>query len=185
MKRLKTLFLCNNRLCRLAKGLHSSLPELHTVILTNNLFTRFDDLEPLTEIGTLRTLCLLDNGITRQPNYRARVICMLPKLRVLDFQKVKPAEREAAAATMAKAEAEAASGANTFTPGEGMAVDGNGSKRKRDDDDEATITPAMIEKVKLAIAGASSLDAMNKLEDALKSGEAAVVQKALVDAGVA
>ena len=35
----------------------------------------------------MRTLCLRGNGITRQPNYRARIICTLPQLRVMDFKK--------------------------------------------------------------------------------------------------
>ena len=42
----------------------------------------------------LKTLSLVDNKVTKVENYRAFVISLLPNLKILDFQKIKPRERE-------------------------------------------------------------------------------------------
>lgn len=46
--------------------------------------------------GRILRLSLIGNLVTNLPNYRAYVIFKMPKLRVLDFQKVSQKEREAA-----------------------------------------------------------------------------------------
>ena len=65
------------------------LPKLHTLILTNNRLVNLVDLEPLAGIPNLHTLCLLDNIVTKREHYRLYVIHKLPRLRLLDFKKVK------------------------------------------------------------------------------------------------
>ena len=62
-------------------------------MLTNNKFATLKELEPLAALRTLSSLSLIDNPVTKQQGYRAFCIAMLPNLRVLDFQKVKPARR--------------------------------------------------------------------------------------------
>lgn len=119
------------------------------------------------------------------PNYRAFVIAMLPKLRVLDFQKVRAAEREAAeamhGATSAAAAAASSSSAGakrprTFEPGE--AADDDADAASSSKAPKAGPTPEQVAKIKAAIANASSLEEVARLEKALKSGNYEVVAAA-------
>jgi hypothetical protein len=71
------------------KGLGEVLPNLETLILTNNRIHDLADLDPLAEMKKLRYLSLLGNPVTKKPHYRLYVIHKLPNLRLLDFSKVK------------------------------------------------------------------------------------------------
>lgn len=68
----------------------AQLPNLRTLILSNNRLTNLSDLDPLAYLRKLETLSLLDNVVAKKPKYRLYVINLLPKLRILDFRKVKP-----------------------------------------------------------------------------------------------
>lgn len=65
------------------------LPKLHTLVLTNNRLVNLVEIDPLASLSKLQYLSLLDNNITKKPNYRLYVIHKLKPLRVLDFKKVK------------------------------------------------------------------------------------------------
>jgi Leucine-rich repeat (LRR) protein len=65
------------------------LPKLHTLVLTNNRLVNLAEIDPLSSLPKLQFLSLLDNTITKKPNYRLYVIHKLKSLRVLDFKKVK------------------------------------------------------------------------------------------------
>lgn len=65
------------------------LPKLHTLVLTNNRLVNLVEIDPLASLQKLQYLSLLDNNITKKPNYRLYVIYKLKSLRVLDFKKVK------------------------------------------------------------------------------------------------
>jgi len=95
MLKLEALLFTGNRISRIARGLGKLLPKLDTLVLTNNHFTRLDDLKPLSEFP-LTFVSLIGNPITKLANYRLFVIHRLPKLKVLDYQKVKLAERQKA-----------------------------------------------------------------------------------------
>lgn len=94
LNRLKTLFLNNNRINRIG-DLKEALPELETLILTNNRLNNLSDLLPLKQLKKLQRLSLLDNQVTKKQHYRLFVIHHLPKLKLLDFRKIKPKERQA------------------------------------------------------------------------------------------
>ena len=74
---------------RLADGLGEVIPNLETLILTNNHLQELGDLDPLAEFTKLTYLSLLSNPVTSKQHYRPYVINKLPNLRVLDFRKVK------------------------------------------------------------------------------------------------
>jgi U2 small nuclear ribonucleoprotein A' len=93
---LETILINNNRLRKIAPGLGKFVPKLHTIIATYNLFSSLQDLDPLLDLPALTTLSLVNNPVTKLRDYRLYLIHKLPKLRLLDFQKVKPKEREAA-----------------------------------------------------------------------------------------
>ena len=84
------------------------LPMLKCVILTNNRLGKLADVDPLATFKRLTHLSLMNNPVTRAENYRAYVIYKLKKLKVLDFRKVKPKEREAAEELFGGDEGEAA-----------------------------------------------------------------------------
>jgi U2 small nuclear ribonucleoprotein A' len=47
------------------------------------------DLDSLSTLPRLKYLSLLDNPVTKQPNYRLYVVGRCKKLKVLDFKKIK------------------------------------------------------------------------------------------------
>jgi U2 small nuclear ribonucleoprotein A' len=90
LKRLKTLLMSNNLVFRIADDLQDSIPHLHTLMLQNNNLLNLNDLLPLANLANLNRLVLLDNNVTKQPNYRLFVIKHIPQLMSLDFKKIKP-----------------------------------------------------------------------------------------------
>ncbi|KAG8058561.1 hypothetical protein GUJ93_ZPchr0002g23882 [Zizania palustris] len=120
MNRLGTLLINNNRVTRINPNLGEFLPKLHTLVLTNNRLTNLAEIDPLVSLPKLQFLSLLDNTVTKQPDYRLYVIHKLKHLRLLDFKKVKQQERIAAAQKFHSKEAEEEAKkvpAKTFTPG--------------------------------------------------------------------
>ncbi|KAK6001035.1 hypothetical protein QM012_003118 [Aureobasidium pullulans] len=95
--RLKALYLGRNRITAIAPGLHNSIPNLDTLVLSQNSISELGDLEPLADLKKLTHLTLLDNPVASRENYRYWLIARCPSVRFLDFQKVKDAERSKAA----------------------------------------------------------------------------------------
>jgi U2 small nuclear ribonucleoprotein A' len=135
------------------------------------------DVDNLVGLSRLVRLSLLDNPINKKENYRLYVIHKLPSLKLLDFSKVKQAERDAAAALYgggaeAAAEVEAAGGDSA------MAEAAPAKKAK------VAPTPvvaaaaakkvgpsaAQLTAITAAIANASTLAEVARLEKALKTG---------------
>jgi len=96
MLRLRTILLTNNHVTRLDGRVGRNLSNLEHLILTNNRITDLSELDALAQFPSLSSVSLVDNPVTRRPNYRAYVIQNVPQLKVLDFRKIKPKEREAA-----------------------------------------------------------------------------------------
>lgn len=168
LKRLKTLLLNNNRICRIAEGLEQPLPSLETIVLTNNNMQELRELDTLQTIKTLTSLSLLRNPVTNRPHYRLYVINKLPQLKVLDFQRVKQREREAAKRMFSGRRGQVVNGdkakkAKTFVPG----APAPGMKEVRKPPEPSRDVTA----IKAAIANATTLQEMQKLEMMLKSGQ--------------
>ncbi|XP_068596773.1 U2 small nuclear ribonucleoprotein A' isoform X4 [Brachionichthys hirsutus] len=144
LKRLKTLLMNNNRICRLGENLEQSLPNLRELVLTSNNIQDLGDLDPLATVKTLNLLSLLRNPVTNKKHYRLYVISKMPQIRVLDFQKVKlkcvPFR---------------------FTPGVAAQLE-----KKR-----AGPSQADVEAIKNAIANASSLAEVERLKGMLQAGQ--------------
>uniref|UniRef100_A0A663MY92 Small nuclear ribonucleoprotein polypeptide A' n=1 Tax=Athene cunicularia TaxID=194338 RepID=A0A663MY92_ATHCN len=85
LRRLKTLLMNNNRICRIGENLEQALPNLTELILTNNNIA-----ELVKTLYNFYLLCsVLRNPVTNKKHYRLYVIHKVPQVRVLDFQKVK------------------------------------------------------------------------------------------------
>jgi U2 small nuclear ribonucleoprotein A' len=124
------------------------------------------------------------------------VIARLPRLKVLDFRRVTPAER-AAAAKLAGADGSAldavAEASRTFEPGEGLAAaaanggeqqqqqqqqqeggeGGEGDEQQQQQAPRAAAAPtaAQLTAIKAAIANAQTLEEAERLEAALREGK--------------
>jgi len=93
LKRLTALLLNNNRVCKIAEKLGDFAPNLTTLMLTNNRLLTLRDLEPLAALHSLTHLSVQHNPVAKEANYRLFLIARLPKLKALDFRKVKLQER--------------------------------------------------------------------------------------------
>uniref|UniRef100_A0A914DQ97 Probable U2 small nuclear ribonucleoprotein A' n=1 Tax=Acrobeloides nanus TaxID=290746 RepID=A0A914DQ97_9BILA len=96
LKRLESLILHNNRIQQIQKDIDEMLPNLKWMVLTNNNLTELGDIDPLAGCPKLEYLTLMGNPLTHKPNYRLYVIFKVKSLRVLDYRRIRDAEREAA-----------------------------------------------------------------------------------------
>ncbi|KAF9203914.1 U2 small nuclear ribonucleoprotein A' [Podila verticillata] len=173
LPRLKTLLLSNNRISKIDTNLSQYLPNLTTVVLTNNGIMELSDLEGLSECKSLEFLSLLDNPVTKKKYYRSWIIWKIPSVRVLDFERVKKVERDEAkklfvgksGAPSALAESIAATKSSTFEPGEGVPLP------LKSNVPTLTMTKEDQEKIKTALANATTLEEITRLERALKEGK--------------
>lgn len=172
LNRLGTLLMNNNRITRISTNLGEFLPKLHTLVLTNNRLTNLVEIDPLASLPKLQYLSLLDNNITKKPNYRLYVIHKLKSLRVLDFRKVKQKERIEAKKLFASEEVEEEikrESAKTFVPGEIPSTQ-DVAKEEQAPKPSAP-TPEQILAIKAAIINSQTLEEVARLEQALKSGQ--------------
>ena len=88
LPRLSSLYISNNRICRIDPETAFKLTNLTTLILTNNELVELGDLEPLFEFKKVSYLSLLENPVTFKSHYREFVIHKMPSLTYLDFKKV-------------------------------------------------------------------------------------------------
>lgn len=180
LTRLGTLLINNNRITRINPNIGEFLPKLHTLVLTNNRLVNLVEIDPLASLPKLQFLSLLDNNITKKPNYRLYVIHKLKSLRVLDFKKVKSKERAEAANLFASKEVEEEAkkeSAKPFTPAEvpnvvDVAEDQQNPK-------VVAPTPEQIIAIKAAIVNSQTLEEVARLEKALSSGQVPVDLKIL------
>jgi len=180
LKRLTQLLLNNNRVSRIDPGLGRALPKLQTLVLTNNQLTTLTELEPLAHAPTITSLALVDNPVTKAKDYRAFVIALLPRLKVLDYKRVKPAERAAAEAAFRSSRKPAplkGPSGGAAGGGEVLAVEqtnGGGAATAV----RAAPTEAQVAQIRVAISAASSLEEVQKLEAALRAGNYELIAKA-------
>jgi len=172
LPRIKTLLFNNNRICRFGDHLEENLPQLDSLIMTNNNIQELADIETLSTAKTLTMLSLLHNPVVAKPNYRLFVIHRFPNLRVLDFKKVKAKDREDAKALFKTKQGkdqlkEIRKRAKTFTPGE--AEEGAASGRAATN--ASGLTPEQVRTIKAAIARASTLEEIERLNHMLRTGQ--------------
>ncbi|XP_059642306.1 U2 small nuclear ribonucleoprotein A' [Cornus florida] len=172
LNRLGTLLINNNRITRINPNIGEFLPKLHSLVLTNNRLVNLVEIDPLASLPKLQFLSLLDNNITKKPNYRLYVIHKLKALRLLDFKKVKQKERAEAEILFASEEAEEEAkktSVKTFVPGE---VESTPEVPKEEQTPKIVApTPEQIIAIKAAIVNSQTLEEVARLEQALKSGQ--------------
>jgi U2 small nuclear ribonucleoprotein A' len=193
LKRLRTLLLANNRISAISPSIHLSVPNLTTLILTNNNVSELGDLEPLKELKGLKYLSLMANPVREKKWYREWLAWRLPALRVIDFQRIRDKvriskiaedhnthwchlkERQAAKSLFLTAEGLPTALATTIS----TTVSTN-SKAAVTTDEPRVAAPSAkagrlmskedAEKVKQAIAKATSVEEIKRLERSLREG---------------
>jgi len=157
LEMLQTLILSNNQIKRIVPGLGRSLPNLKNLILMQNQINSVKDLEALADIPSLVRVALVGCPVCKEPGYRHFVISKLPKLRSLDFQKVKQLERKEAELHYGKNE-------NTepkeFVPGE----------QPEETAQYTDMTDEQKNRIKEALKKAQTIEEVERLELMLQSG---------------
>jgi len=172
LPRIKTLYFNNNRIVRIGESLEQSVPHLTTLIMTNNNLQELADLEPLSSVKTITMLSFLHNPVCAKPNYRLYIIYKFPNLKVLDFKKVKQQEREQADSLFTSKKGkdqmrEIKKKARTFVPGAPLGVDATNASKAN----PSGLTPDQIKNIKAAIARASTLEEIERLNHMLRTGQ--------------
>uniref|UniRef100_A0A8R1HQI1 U2A'/phosphoprotein 32 family A C-terminal domain-containing protein n=1 Tax=Caenorhabditis japonica TaxID=281687 RepID=A0A8R1HQI1_CAEJA len=154
----------------IAADVGAKLPNLRTLALTNNNICELGDIEPLAECKKLEYVTFIGNPITHKDNYRLYIIYKLPSVRVIDFNRVRLTERDAAKKMFKgksgkKARDAIQKSVHTEEPSE-VETNGNGGGipgQKLTDEDR--------DKIKEAIRNAKSLSEVNYLQSILASGK--------------
>lgn len=159
LNRLRSLLLANNYITRISPDFFTPIPNLRVLILTNNRLADLADLEPVFGCTKLERLSLLDNPVSQRVHYRYFTIFKAPaSLRILDFARIKEKERRAADALFAGERGEAL--LKDIAP-----------KKVHVEEAEDQAAGDTIAAIKAAIASATSLEEIQRLEKALKSGQ--------------
>lgn len=62
----------------------------------NNQIKQIEDVKELSKLKNIKRIYLNNNPVVYTDEYRLKLIAMLPKLKILDFQKVSMSERKLA-----------------------------------------------------------------------------------------
>jgi len=163
LRRLKVLILVNNRITRIAEDAFTSLPNLQSLVLTNNKLEKMVDIDPLFKINSLERLSLMENPLTKIKHYRPFLIHKCSSnLRILDFNRIKDKDRKAATALFAGERGEKLLSEVAPARGAHLADTASATANAPSSD--------VIEKIKKAIAEATTIEEVTRLEKALKSG---------------
>ncbi|WKX96581.1 hypothetical protein Q1695_012762 [Nippostrongylus brasiliensis] len=165
LKRLHTLYLHNNRVHYIQPDIAEKLPNLKILALTNNNITELGDIDPLANCKKLEYITFIGNPITHKANYRAYIIYKLPSVRVIDFKRVRLAEREEARKTFKGKRGQKAREAikrSTTAPAETENAELRVTSTSLTAEDRA--------KIQSAIASARSLAEVEYLQSVLASG---------------
>jgi len=176
LRRLRTLLLANNRITSISASLHLSVPNLTTLVLTNNNVAELGDLEPLKDVKGLKYLSLMGNPVKEKKWYREWLAWRIPGLRVLDFQRIRDKERQTAKSVFLTADGLPTQLATTLS----TTVTTQSSKPPiTSDEPRPAAAPGKAgrlmskeeaDKVKEAIAKATSVDEIRRLERSLREG---------------
>jgi U2 small nuclear ribonucleoprotein A' len=181
LPRLSTLLVANNRIRAVnADNIGTNLPNLRVLVLTRNQLAGLADLAFVATLPALEFFSALDNPCTTQTHYRAWLIWRNPGLRVIDFTRVRDAERAharelfgeslAAPTDLARQilSSETTAGASkvftTSTTSTGADGSGAASLQTLSDEDR--------EKLREQLKSATSLDEISRIQRALRGAAA-------------
>jgi U2 small nuclear ribonucleoprotein A' len=181
LNKLKSLLFSNNKIQHVGNKLDKSLPNLGSLVLTNNNIEDLSEIDQLSTLKNLKVLSLLRNPISLLKHYRLYTIYRIPSLKILDFKKVKETEREQAQKLYKGKKLKTSEKPNTFVPGEQLdkmnlgqnAANNRGfdqQSRQNMTTQRSQPTKEDIESIKRAISQAKSIEEIEQLNAMLRSG---------------
>ncbi|KAM9976520.1 hypothetical protein ACTFIR_010361 [Dictyostelium discoideum] len=180
LERVKTLLFNNNHIKSFEEDFGSSLPHLRALILSNNRINNLSDLEPLTKLSEIKFISLLENPVSKKPNYRLYLIHLVPHLKIIDFRKVKKIEREESKKLFGQSKLilekystdKNKDKSKTFEPGESV---NNNSSSNNNNKISSTPVKKLTEEekksIRLQIDNAKTMEEINILEAKLRTGD--------------
>jgi len=98
LTRLQSIHIAQNQISSISPSLPPNIPNLVTLILTDNLISSLATLVPLESLTYLRHLSLIGNPVTQHEHYREFVVWKVAKgnLHTLDFTRIKDSVRSSA-----------------------------------------------------------------------------------------
>lgn len=96
LKRLQTQLLANNNIKDISVGQGTKLPNLESLIQSNNNLTTLEDIKPLQEFeNSIRILAIDGNPITKKyTNLPIILSIILPKLQIQNYQRINKKDHE-------------------------------------------------------------------------------------------
>lgn len=166
MRRLNAIIMNNNYVSRIAANLGETLPNVSTLILTNNRIQNLSEIDSIATLKKLEILSLLENTVGTKTNYRLYTIYRIPSLKWLDYRKVTKTEREDAARYFKSVQGKSFLATIEL---EGRTIAETGSAGARNGANTATqLTDAQKAKVKAAIEKATTKEEIDHIERLLK-----------------
>lgn len=114
------------RITRISPSLGRFLPNIEVLILTGNCMAHLRDLDSLSTLTKMKMLSLSGNPVTKLTDYRLYTIHRVPSLRVLDYQRVRPEERQNAAKKFSQAEQSSEQNKNNSNKAKTFDAEGEG-----------------------------------------------------------
>ncbi|PNS18744.1 U2 small nuclear ribonucleoprotein A' [Sphaceloma murrayae] len=172
--RLKSLYLARNRVAHIAPGLARNIPNLETLVLTDNNVGELADLEALGEFAKLTHVSLVGCPVAAKENYRGFLVWLNPHIRYLDYAKVRDVERAAAKELFGpspKEPSEAARAIFSVRAGKPLMLPGaNGSGDAGAKKIKTKLTEEERARYQKLVRNATSLKEIERLEKLLSEG---------------
>jgi U2 small nuclear ribonucleoprotein A' len=168
--KVRTVLLARNRVSAIQHDVAQFLPQLESLSLVQNNVKSVKDLAPLRKLKRLHSLYLTDNEVTKEENYRLLVIWLLPQLCVLDFNKIKNSEREQSSLLYGTFENPPELAKSLFEHQPVVQVMDVDKETQQVEKVLKKLTPEEREVLKTELKNATSLDEIDRIENALKSG---------------
>ncbi|KAH9458004.1 hypothetical protein MJO29_005116 [Puccinia striiformis f. sp. tritici] len=183
MTRLKHLYLSNNPLTFISPKLPQALPNLNSLVLSNCNLSNFNQLFLiLKQFNRLEFLVLSGNPVCKMKLYRDWCIYNCPKVRVLDFRRVKDKERKTATELFYDAETKSLTAIGQAlsiaesTEGEPtedstmISTNTRSNQKIEPGQSGKTLTAEERERIKRSIEDATSVEEVRRLKRMLEQG---------------
>lgn len=163
--KLKTLLISKNRISHIQSDLSEALPNIENLVLSSNQLSQLSDIDPLSGFTKLTHLSLIDNPVVNLDYYRLYVVWRNPSIRVLDFVKVKDAERSRAKELFGPSMDKPTSLATQIMGSKSKTIQSTGEKQA-----SRQLTEEEKEDIRQKLKVATSLEEVEKLHQVLRTG---------------
>ncbi|RCK56193.1 U2 small nuclear ribonucleoprotein A' [Candida viswanathii] len=167
--KLEDLLLSNNNILYIDDDAFPLQNQIKSITLYNNNIYKFQA-NFKDKFPKLETLVLIGNPITELENYRLFIIWLIPSLKVLDFKKVKQSERQQGEELFGQDHTVFNKEASKLLSKTGDASVQNGKVDKQVNNVVKKLTEEEKQELLKKLEVASSIEEIEKIESALKSG---------------